>query len=276
MLPMSMLTDENLIALHRRRQAARSMRRAKLVLMVLGLLAGPLWPVATVAQSAVQSREYDQCIELAMREPDAGFERAIAWRDLDGGVAARHCVAVALYGLGQFHESALRLERLVQENVNPGLQVSLLSQAGNAWLMAEEYERAHAALSVGLELAPDHLDLLIDRSLVYAAAENYWDTVDDLNRALDIDPDNADALVFRASAYRYLDSLDLAADDVNRALGFKPDHVAAYLERGIIRRLSNDPNGARKDWLHTIKLAPDSPAAEAARRNLEKLDIRAE
>ena len=63
---------------------------------------------------------------------------------------------------------------------------------------------------------------------------------------------------------------------IGKCLGFKPDHVAAYLERGIIRRLSNDPNGARKDWLHTIKLAPDSPAAEAARRNLEKLDIRAE
>jgi tetratricopeptide (TPR) repeat protein len=273
---MNMLSDKNPTALHRRRKAARLIRRAKLVLMMLTLLAWPLWPVAAAAQSVAQSREYDQCIELAMREPEAAFERAIAWRDLGGGVAARHCVAVALYGLGQFRESALRLERLVQDKVNTGLQISLLSQAGNAWLMAEEYERAHAVLSAGLELAPDHPDLLIDRSLVYAAAENYWETVDDLNRALDIDPDNADALVFRASAYRYLDSLDLAADDVNRALSFKPAHVAAYLERGIIRRLSNNPNGAREDWLHTIKLAPDSPAAEAARRNLEMLDIKAQ
>ena len=271
-----MLTEENLTALHRSRQAAPSKRRGKLVLIVLALLAWPLWPVAAAAQSVVQSREYDQCIELAMREPDAGFERAIAWRDLGGGVAARHCVAVALYGLGQFRESALRLERLAQENVNPGLQISLLSQAGNAWLMAEEDERAHAALSAGLKLAPDHLDILIDRSLVYAAAENYWETVDDLNRALDIDPNNADALVFRASAYRYLDSLDLAVEDVNRALSFKPDHVAAFLERGIIRRLSNNLSGAREDWLHTIKLAPNSPAAETARRNLERLDIKAE
>ena len=211
-----------------------------------------------------------------MREPEAGFERAIAWRDLGGGIASRHCVAVALYGLGQFRDSALRLERLVQENVNPDLQVSLLSQAGNAWLMADELERAHAALSAGLELAPFNLDLLIDRSLVFAAAKNYWETVDDLNRALDVDPDNADALVFRASAYRYLDSLELAADDVNRALELRPEHVAAYLERGNLRRHSEDPAGAREDWLHAIKLAPNSPAAEAARRNLEKLDIKAE
>ena len=270
---MILLTDENLTALHSSRQAAPPKRRGKLVLIVLAML---FWPVAATAQNVVQSREYGQCIELAIREPGAGFERAIAWRDLGGGAPARHCVTVALYGLGQFHESALRLDDLAQANVNPELQISLLSQAGNAWLMAEEYERAHATLSAGIKLAPDHLDLLIDRSLVYAATNNYWESVEDLNRALYIDPNNADALAFRASAYRYLDNLDLAANDVNRALSLKPDHVAAILERGIIRRLSNNLNGARKDWLHTIKLAPDSPAAEAARRNLERLDIKAE
>ncbi len=261
--------------MHRRRQAARPMLRGKLIPILFAvLLSAPLWPGGAAAQSAVQSRKYDQCIELAMCEPEIGFERAIAWRDLGGGVAARHCVAVALYGLGQFGEAALRLERLGQENANPELRVSLFGQAGNAWLMAEELDRAHAVLSAGLELAPYNYDLLVDRSLVYAAAENYWATVDDLNRALDIAPNRAEALVFRASAYRYLESLELAADDVNRALELQQNHVAAYLERGNIRRLTGNPDGARQDWLHTIELAPNSPAAEATRRNLEKLDIR--
>ena len=80
--------------------------------------------------------------------------------------------------------------------------------------------------------------------------------------------------MFRASAYRYLESLELAADDVNRALELQQNHVATYLERGNIRRLTGNPDGARQDWLHTIELAPNSPAAEATRRNLEKLDIR--
>ena len=109
-----------------------------LILVALVLLTWPLWPQGAAAQSVAQSREYDQCIEQAMREPEAGFERAIAWRDLGGGVASRHCVAVALYGLGQFRDSALRLERLVQENLNADMQVSLFSQAGNAWLMVDE------------------------------------------------------------------------------------------------------------------------------------------
>jgi len=232
-----------------------------------------VWHSKVPAQSAIEAREYDQCIELAMLEPELGFGRAVAWRDLGGGVAARHCVAVALYGLGQFREAALRLERLAQENTDPDIRVSLLGQAGNAWLMGEELERAYGTLTAGLELAPLNLDLLIDRSLVYAAASNYWETVDDLNRALDIDPDNVEALVFRASAYRYLDSLELAEDDVDRALALRSEHVAAYLERGNIRRLNGEKDEARKDWLEVIHLAPNSPAAEAARRNLEKLDI---
>ncbi|MBT3172480.1 MAG: hypothetical protein HOJ07_04585 [Rhodospirillaceae bacterium] len=252
------------------------MLRPALIITLFALLFWPLWPESAAAENLVQGREYDQCIELAMRQPEVGFERAMAWRDLGGGIAARHCVAVALYGLGHFGESALRLERLVQENADAGLRISLLGQAGNAWLMAGEIERANAALSAGLELAPNNLDLLIDRSLVLAAAENYWETVDDLNRALDIDPNSSDALIFRASAYRYLDSLDLAADDVNRALELDGDHVAAYLERGNIRRLRGDNSGAREDWLQAIKLAPDSPAADAARRNLEKMDIKPE
>ena len=271
-----MSDEENLAAMLGRVQAARQTRRRALIIVSLALLFWPLWPAGAKAQSVVQSREYDQCMETAMRAPEIAFERAIAWRDLGGGVPARHCVAVALYGLGQFGEAALRLERLVQEISDPGLRVSLLGQAGNAWLMAGEIERAHAALSAGLELAPESFDLLIDRSFVLAAAENYWETVDDLNRAIDIDPDNADALVYRASAYRYLDSLDLAADDVNRALELRPDHVAAYFERGNISRLQGNIAGARENWLHAIKLAPLSPAADAARRNLEILDIKPE
>ncbi len=113
------------------------MFRPVLIIILLALLLSPIRPEGAVAQSAVQGREYDQCIELAMREPEIGFERAMAWRDLGGGIAARHCVAVALYGLGHFGESALRLERLVQENADAGLRISLLGQAGTFERRAE-------------------------------------------------------------------------------------------------------------------------------------------
>lgn len=252
------------------------MLRPILFFISVMLLFWPLVPKSAQAQSAVQGREYGLCIETAMRQPDVGYERALAWRDLGGGIAARHCVAVALYGLRHFSEAAQRLELLVQESEEAGLRASLLSQAGNAWLMAGELERASAVLSAGLVVAPKNIDLLIDRSLVFATKKKYWESVDDLNRALDIDPNNIDALILRASTYRYLESLDLAADDANRVLELRNDHIAAFLERGNIRRLQGDDSGAREDWLQVLKREPDSFAAEAAQKNLERMKIRAE
>ena len=68
----------------------------------------------------------------------------------------------------------------------------------------------------------------------------------------------------------------MAADDANRVLELRNDHIAAFLERGNIRRLQGDDSGAREDWLQVLKREPDSFEAEAAQRNLERMEIRAE
>ena len=49
--------------------------------------------------------------------------------------------------------------------------------------------------------------------------------------------------------------------------------MAALLERGNLRRLDGDDNGARADWLMVLSLQPQGEAAEAARQNLEKMDV---
>ena len=218
---------------------------------------------------------YEACIQLATENAEAAFEQAIAWRDLGGGRPARHCVALALYGLGQYREAALRLERLAKDAVaeDNRLRASILGQAGHAWTAADDLTRAYAALTTALELNPNNVDLLLDRSLALAVGKSYWDALDDLNQVLDNAPGHVEALVFRATAYRYLDAPELALDDVNRALSRDSVHVGALLERGILRRITGDAPGARADWLKVLERAPDSPAADAARRNIELLDI---
>lgn len=261
---------------------ARQNRRKYRPLQRLGAIVGCCVALVSVPQAWAQEvsaeRQYQECLDFALREPEPAFERASTWRDMGGGLPARHCVAVALFGLGNYDEAATRLEKLSghRDAKDEALRAALLGQAGNAWMMAGKMERAHAALSAGLEIMPDNVDLLIDRSLVLAAAQNYWETVDDLNEALNIEPDQVDALVFRAAAYRYLDTLELAAEDVDRALAIAPGHISGLLERGNIRRLKGDIEGARADWLQIVTREPDSPAAEAARRNLERLDIATE
>ncbi|MGE0715511.1 MAG: tetratricopeptide repeat protein [Alphaproteobacteria bacterium] len=220
--------------------------------------------------------EYARCMRLARTQPAEGFETASGWAARGGGLHARHCAAVALLSLGQSAEAASRLEALATANrgEGPRFRVELLSQAAQGWLAARMPERAHAALTAAIRIAGGDADLWIDRSIVLASARNYWEAIDDLNRAIELAPRRADALVLRATAYRYVDSLELAEEDLTRALTLDPRSVDALLERGILRRLRNDVAGARRDWMEVLRLQPEGAAADGARANIEKLDVR--
>ena len=230
------------------------------------------------APVADPSGAYADCMALVNRDPETAFESAMSWRDSGGGAAARHCVALALLGLGNAAEAAKRLETLAQEmgQADPSLRAEVLGQAGLAWLVAGNAERADAILGAALEIDPGNPDLWIDRAQALAARSAYWDAIDDLNRAIDLAPGRAEAHAFRASANRYVGNLDLAADDIERALALAPSDPGALLERGNIRKLKGDPAGARADWLRVLVESPGTPAADAAQTNLERLDVKVE
>jgi regulator of sirC expression with transglutaminase-like and TPR domain len=78
----------------------------------------------------------------------------------------------------------------------------------------------------------------------------------------------------RASAYRLVENAELAMADVERALALQPGHPGALLERGNLRRLIGDDDGARADWIKLLQTDPESIPADAARANLEKLDVK--
>jgi tetratricopeptide (TPR) repeat protein len=225
-----------------------------------------------------QEREYQDCMVLARAAPAQGFDSALGWAALGGGAAARHCAAVALIGLGRHREAGERLERLAAElrAGNPALSLDVLAQAGQAWILAGETTRAQAVQTAALEIDPGNVELLLDRSITLATAKNYWEALDDLNRALELTPGRPDLLVLRASAYRSLEVLELAREDIALALSRAPNNPDGLLERGMLRRLAGDDAGARDDWLRAIALSEGSPTAEAARANLEKLDVKVE
>jgi tetratricopeptide (TPR) repeat protein len=192
-----------------------------------------------------------------------------------GGDGALHCIAVALLGMGDYVQAAQNLEALARSTpgATPENRADLLGQAGSAWTIAGKPDLAFKAQSAALALKPDDIDLLIDRGITLAGTGNYWEALDDLNRVLSLDPERVDALVFRASAWRALKSLDLAEDDAARALALDPGRPDALLERGLIRHARGNVPGARTDWMQVLELSRDGPYREAARRELEKLDI---
>lgn len=221
---------------------------------------------------------YQACLTAARRNPDVGFESAIAWRDEGGGPPAQHCVALALFGLGQFSEAATRLEALAANmpTATKREQSAILGQSGSVWLHAGDLTRAHTVLSQALELDPTDPELWIDRGDALARGGEYWDAVDDFSAALDRDDKRLDALIFRAAAYRLLNVPDLARDDIARALVIDHDNPDALMELGAVEAGVGAIDAARETWLRVLSVAPNSPAAAAARAALQQMDVKVE
>ncbi|NKB18974.1 MAG: tetratricopeptide repeat protein [Alphaproteobacteria bacterium] len=249
------------------------------VILIAGVVSAPasdaqhgkiLTPKSTAA------REYAACMALARSKPKAAHESALAWRKKGGGDAAIHCIAVSLLGLGQYSQAARMLEELADQPnpKRPDLRAGLYGQSANAWNIAGRPQTAAKLLTKAIKLQPDNLDLLIDRSIAHAGLGQYWKSLDDLNLVVEKAPDNADALIFRASAWRKVGTLDLAEQDIVAALALKPDDPDGLLERGLIRKAQGEIAAARKDWLRVLEISVEGPLTEAARRNLETIDVR--
>ena len=234
-------------------------------------------PDATVGNERVEDAEqYRDCMAAARLAPESGLEQARSWADQGGGDPARHCEGVALLTLGEYEAAGETLEELartMEEGSAPSLRANALAQSAQAWLLAGQPERAEAVQSTALEIAPGDVELWIDRALTRFELGAYRDAVADLNEAENRGGERADILTYRASAFRHADSLDMARSNVERALELDAENPEALLELGNLRRLQGDDDDAREVWMALIRTAPDSPAAEAARRNLERMDV---
>ncbi len=255
--------------------------------LVVGL-SGAAWGQGAAPSTDGQGR-YAACVAAASRTPETALDEALAWRDTGGGLPAEHCAALAQVALHRYQDAAERLDGLVAgiasgRYLPPGsavnvedMRLDLLTQAGNAWLLAGKADAAYRDLAEALAdtapAAPRYVELLIDRARALAAMREYAAALDDLNRAARQAPDRADIFAFRAAAWRALGKDDQAMKDAETALLLDPDNPAALLERGNLRRIAGDADGARADWRRILDLAPDTPAAESARANIQRLEV---
>ncbi|PZR12148.1 MAG: hypothetical protein DI532_14595 [Azospirillum brasilense] len=216
------------------------------------------------------SPEYLRCLDQIPDDPQGALAFAEAWQDRAGtSNGSRHCQALALLALGDGERAAPRLEALAaQTGFNNTARAVLYGQAGQAWMAIGDAGRAYAATTLGLALAPDTADLLVDRALASGSLGRYADSLADATRATELDPDRPDAWVFRAAALRHLDRPQEALHAIDRALTIASDNAEALLERGILRQLNGDLDGAREDWESVIQSAPESAAADLAQQNL--------
>jgi len=246
-----------------------------------GLLAAAGGTVAPEPAAAAQAAsdpprlaegpEYERCLGLLRRDPEAARSFAEAWGAAGGGEGARHCAALALLGMGETERGAERLERLARtvEGGSAAARAAIYAQAGQAWMLLGQTGRAYAAATMALTLTPDDPDLVLDRAVALGSMGRYAEALEDLDHALALAPDRAEPLVYRAAALRHLDRPAEARRAVEQALALAPDSAEALLERGILRQAAGEAAGARSDWERAVALAPpDSATAELAQQNL--------
>jgi len=238
--------------------------------------AGIVRPLPPLAAAPTAEAEYRDCLARAAQNPAIAYEDAMGWaRTRGGGEPALHCAGVALFNRGEFRQAAQAFTELAARfrDRRTLVRASLAAQAGHAWLAADEPARASAAFGAALDIAPEVATFWIDRAEALAAEKKYWEAIDDLNRAADLDAQRGDIYAFRAAAYRRVEALDLALEDAERAVRLAPRMPEAWLERGILKQLKGDKDGARRDWRETLLIDPEGAAADAARAQIERMEL---
>ncbi len=242
------------------------MRRIKFTALAFALVMLRVAPVA----AASPKDQYDLCLARTASDPAAALLLATSWLKAGGGAAADHCAALALVGLRRFGEAAAKLDSLARSSFasNAATRTALFDQAGNAWLLAADADRAVASFTAALSGDPADPDLLADRARADAFKKEWAKAESDLTAALLVAPDRADLYVLRGSARHAMGRKADARADFDRALKLQPNNPDALVERGTMKFETGDIAGARSDWKQVVAAAPTSLAAESARRHL--------
>lgn len=209
----------------------------KLATMLLTLALAAMSAVQANAQSQSPSVRHAACIAKIDTDPESAYEDALAWMNIGAPRQARHCVAMALIGLGQYAEGAIRLEELANADDGGSLDARrvYLTQAGNAWLLAYAPEAALVALNNALKLAPRNADLRKDIGRAHLLMKS-WDLAGKaFDEAIELAPEDAEALTLRGRALLEMGRLQDAWQDAEASLASDPTSVDAVVLRGDIR-----------------------------------------
>ena len=231
-------------------------------------------PIAVHSSESEQSIKYDACLRLAETNPIKGYKKGLEWYAANGGVAARHCMAVSILFGGDNLNGASRLEVLERDipKEKTVLRSQILAQAGQALLMEGLVDRSSQLLTKAINLNPENPELYLDRATVKIDQLKFIQALNDLNQAIALDPNFGDAYLYRAYVKRDIKDIAGAVTDIKHVLELLPGLPVAVLERGSLKELIGDKNGARKDWETIIKQAPSSEEAKAARKKIIGLD----
>lgn len=227
---------------------------------------------------------YRECVRDVSIDARQGYDVASRWRAEGGGSSAMHCEALALSALGVYPSAAKLLLRIagLPEIEDPKRKADLYMQAGHAFLLAGNADRAIKTFSSGLAqvtlktapLAASHLR--IGRARAYGLQGKWSHAISELTTILAELPQHDEALLLRASMYRADGNLSACAADLANYLTLWPNDPGGLLERGLLKMDVLNLVGATSDLERVVEIAPNSPAAAGAKTALAKMVFREE
>jgi len=207
------------------------------VFVIMVFMLGMVLMTTSAHSSNDASQRYRVCLAKAHSTPSAAYEDAIIWKNEGGAGPARHCIAMALLGMGAYAEGAQKLESLAYapDIGDENLRTQALIQSGEAWLQAHKPREALRVLDRALERNPGNVLAHTKRARALMALEKPIEAHTDLDAAIRAYPKDALALRLRAAVLLYENDLSGAQKDIEAALAVEPDNVEALLVRGQIR-----------------------------------------
>ena len=211
--------------------------------VLLAQAAPPGEQASTPAERAATER-LKACEALAQQAPEQAYEEGRAWTAESPAIEGKYCLAAAAYAVGRPLLAAQQFQAVADAFAGRGKaeQAQSQSDAGNAWLIAGDPERALSAFDKAVGFAPENPDVWVDRARAYAYKRDWRRTEEDLNAALNLR--EADTLIFRLRAEARLQqgALQLALKDITQAVELaktEDDTVEALLVRGRIVQAIN-------------------------------------
>jgi tetratricopeptide (TPR) repeat protein len=244
-------------------------------LLLLGLLAA-----APALAAPSDPTRYAACIQLAGKDPARALQMAHGWRLEGGGVAARHCLAVAQMRAGH-HEAALQSYEaagIASEDAHDPQTVPLWRQAAEAAMIAGKPADALRFLTralarpAGSELSPRaEADLLTFRAEVQVELGATAPAMADLTRATDLSPEFFMPWLLKATLARRGGDLATAESALVKAADLAPQSADVELEAGNLAAAKGDTKLARQAWEAAAADGLGTPAGEAATAALGRI-----
>lgn len=187
------------------------------------------------AQSTDNGQKLQKCLSLINENIDSAYNYAFDWRNHYGGLNADYCMALVDIGKGEYEKGAKSLS-LISISIpnNDKSKTTILSQAANAYILANMPDDAIKAMNLALGIKPHDPELLIDRARSYALAKSWTGAEKDLNEAINTKGEMPLVLRLRAETKLQQKNYNGAKEDIEKAIKLAPKDLDNYVERGRI------------------------------------------